>query len=93
VCLPVLVVYGRHPGLLPTTGARHDGGTTGRQHSDTRRFPGLCALYDVTPDRLSPTTPARMRAIDTSFTVEAASPRKTMPTVAAPAAPIPVQTA
>ncbi len=49
--------------------------------------------YGVTPDRLRPTTPARIRAIETSFTVETASPRKIMPTVAAPAAPIPVHTA
>jgi hypothetical protein len=37
VCLPVLVVGGRRPGLPLITGARHDGGTRGRQHSDRRR--------------------------------------------------------
>jgi len=47
----------------------------------------------VTPDRLSPMTPARTRPIDTSFRVDTASPRKIIPMIAAPAAPIPVQTA
>src|SRR5580693_2854359 len=49
--------------------------------------------YGVTPDRLRPTTPDKIRPIDTSFVADTASPRNTMPTVAAPAAPIPVQTA
>ena len=47
----------------------------------------------VPPDRLSPMTPARTSPIDTSFRVDTASPRKIMPTVAAPTAPIPVHTA
>jgi membrane-associated protein len=47
----------------------------------------------VTPDRLRPMTPARTRPIDTSFRVDTASPRKIMPTVAAPTAPIPVHAA
>ena len=47
----------------------------------------------VTPERLRPTTPARTRAIDTSFMVDTVSPRKAMPITAVPAAPIPVQTA
>ncbi len=50
-------------------------------------------FHGVTPDRLSPITPDRIRAIEASFTVETASPRKIMPTAAAPAAPIPVHTA
>ena len=49
--------------------------------------------HGVPPDRLSPTTPARISAIETSLATETASPRKIMPTVVAPAAPIPVQTA
>ena len=47
----------------------------------------------VAPERLSPTTPARISVIETSLVTETASPRKIMPTVVAPAAPIPVQTA
>jgi hypothetical protein len=47
----------------------------------------------VTPDRLRPATPARTRPIDTSFRADTASPRKIMPIVAVPAAPIPVHTA
>ena len=57
------------------------------------RVPPPTGGHGFTPDRLSPTTPARISAIDTSFTVETVSPSMTMPTVAAPAAPIPVQTA
>src|ERR1700730_4764290 len=49
--------------------------------------------YGVTPDRLRPTTPDRISPIDTSFVADTTSPRNTMPTVAAPAAPIPVHTA
>ena len=49
--------------------------------------------HGVTPDRLSPITPDRISAMETSFTVETASPRKSMPAAAAPAAPIPVHTA
>jgi hypothetical protein len=55
--------------------------------------PDVARAHGVTPDRLRPTTPARIRPIDTSFAADTASPRSTMPTVAAPAAPIPVQTA
>ena len=58
-----------------------------------RGIPALAGAHGVTPDRLSPTTPARIRAIETSLIVETASPRKIMPTDAAPAAPIPVHTA
>jgi membrane-associated protein len=47
----------------------------------------------VTPERLRPITPARISPIDTSFTVDTASPRNAMPTTAVPAAPIPVHTA
>ena len=47
----------------------------------------------VTPDRLRPMTPARTRPIDTSLRVDTVSPRKAMPTIAVPAAPIPVHTA
>ena len=51
------------------------------------------SAYGVAPDRLMPTTPARTKAIDASFPADTAPPRKTMPTVAAPPTPIPVQTA
>ena len=56
-----------------------------------RRIPG--AHHGVTPERLSPITPARISPIETSFSVETASPRNAMPTIAVPAAPIPVQSA
>ena len=51
------------------------------------------AHHGVTPERLSPITPARISPIETSFSVETASPRNAMPTIAVPAAPIPVQSA
>src|SRR5215469_15425818 len=47
----------------------------------------------VTPDRFSPTTPARISPIDTSFSADTDSPRARMPTAAAPAAPMPVHSA
>jgi hypothetical protein len=47
----------------------------------------------VTPERLRPTTPARIRLIDTSLRVDTVSPRKAMPITAVPAAPMPVHTA
>src|SRR5215469_11017716 len=47
----------------------------------------------VTPDRFSPTTPARISPIDTSFSADTDSPRARMPTAVAPAAPMPVHSA
>ena len=54
-----------------------------------RRIRALARHSGVTPDRLRPTTPARIKPIDTSFGVDTASPRKAMPTIAVPVAPIP----
>lgn len=51
------------------------------------------SAYGMPPDRLSPTTPARIMPVDTRFTAGTASPGNTMPTAGAPAAPIPVHTA
>ena len=56
-------------------------------HRPARRRQG------VTPERLRPTTPARIRLIDTSLRVDTVSPRKAMPITAVPAAPMPVHTA
>ena len=78
---------GGRPG--PLAGAR---GWAGKPHSFGMNPLGFCP-YGVTPDRLSPTTPARIRAMETSLTVETASPRKIIPAAAAPAAPMPVHTA
>jgi membrane-associated protein len=54
---------------------------------------GRHGRHGVTPERLRPVTPARISAIETSLVVETTSPRKIMPKLAAPAAPMPVQTA
>src|SRR5579864_128560 len=54
---------------------------------------GAAGQEGVTPERFRPMTPARTRPIDTSFRVDTASPRKIIPTLAAPTAPIPVHTA
>jgi len=45
------------------------------------------------PARLRPTTPTRIRAIDVSLSVLTDSFRARIPTIAVPAAPMPVQTA
>ena len=63
-----------------------------RGHSGGHESGGRAA-QGVTPERLSPTTPDRISVIETSLVTDTASPRKIMPTVVAPAAPIPVQTA
>ncbi|GEM_PF-4113621 len=55
--------------------------------------PAFDGCHGVTPDRFRPATPARIRPIDSSLAADTASPRKIMPAAAAPAAPIPVQTA
>src|SRR5262249_44873413 len=47
----------------------------------------------VTPDRFSPTMPARTSAIDTILRTDTDSLRKIMPTAAVPAAPMPVHNA
>ena len=51
------------------------------------------SAYGMPPDRLSPTTLARIEPVDTRFTAGTASPGNTMPIAGAPAAPIPVHTA
>jgi hypothetical protein len=54
---------------------------------------GRRAGQGVTPDRLSPTTPTRIRPIDTSLVADTVSPRMAIPIAAVPAAPMPVHTA
>ena len=72
---------------------RHQRADRGDPANQILQMTGPGRHEGVTPDRLRPMTPARIRPIDTSFRVETASPRKIMPTAAAPTAPIPVHTA
>ena len=101
---PVAVLQAGHEALLdgvaePTPGEltslRDEVLRLTRMLADLQDLAAAAALhgYGVTPDRLRPITPDRISPIDTSFVADTASPRNTMPTVAAPAAPIPVHTA
>ena len=49
--------------------------------------------HGVTPERFSPTMPARTSPIETILRTDTDSPRTIMPTTAVPAAPIPVHNA
>jgi len=53
----------------------------------------LLVSQGVTPERFSPTMPARTSPIDTILRTDTDSPRTIMPTAAVPAAPIPVHSA